>query len=86
MFCVFFFSLLIMAALVGSIGEIAMRVRIARRASDGMEWWRRSGDEVVATYEQLFPNSFLPRYRRWLFWIVVAFALLVLLAILWKSH
>jgi hypothetical protein len=81
-----FFSILITAALVGAVGELTMRVRLSRRAPDKMAWWRSGGDEVAAAYEQLFPDSFLPRYRRVLFWIVMALASLVLGSILWKSR
>ena len=63
-----------------------MRVRVARRAYDKWAWWRRGGDEVADAYEQHFPNSLLPRYRRWLFWTFLAIALLALLVILWKTN
>ena len=73
-----FFSILVIAALLSSCGEIVMRVRLTRRAThDRMAWWKRGGDEVAASYEQLFPDSLWPRYRRFLFWIVLAIGLAV---------
>lgn len=81
-----FFSLLVIAALVGSAGEIVMRVRLSRRACDKWAWWRRGGDEVADRYEQAFPHSLLPRYRRLLFWTFLAFAALAFLTLLWKSN
>jgi hypothetical protein len=81
-----FFWVFVLAALLGIANEIAMRVRLTRRASDKWAWWRRGGDEVAASYEQLFPNSLLPRYRRLMFWGVLAFAALLLAIMLRKSH
>ena len=63
-----------------------MRIRLTRRASrDKIAWWRRGGDEVAATYEELFPDSRLPLFRRFVFWLILGAASIVLLAILWKS-
>jgi hypothetical protein len=63
-----FFSLLMVMALLSICGEIVMRVRLTKRASlDNIAWWRRGGDEVSATYEEVFPDSrlrFLAR-RDW---------------------
>src|SRR5258707_10176484 len=60
-----FFSLLMVTALLSICGEIVMRVRLTRRASrDKIAWWRRGGDEVAATYEEVFPDSRLPFLRR----------------------
>jgi hypothetical protein len=82
-----FFSILVVAALVGVCGEIFMRVRLTRRATyNRIAWWRRGGDEVADTYEQLFPGSLLPRYRRNLFWIVLALAVPLFLIVLLKSR
>lgn len=81
-----FFSILVIAVLVEVVGEITMRIRLIRRASDKMAWWRRGGDDVATTYEQLFPNSLWPRYRRFFFWIFLAFCLLVLLSLLRKAN
>lgn len=81
------FSILLIVALLSICGEIIMRVRLTRRAShDKIAWWRRCSDEVVASYEEIFPDSRLPLLRRFAFWLVVAFAAVVLLSILWKSN
>jgi hypothetical protein len=67
-----FFSLLMVMALLSICGEIVMRVRLTKRASlDNIAWWRRGGDEVSATYEEVFPDSRLPFFRRFVFWLVV---------------
>jgi len=54
-----FFSILVVVALVSIFGEIFMRVRLTRSETSGDKpaWWRRGGDEVAATYEELFPDS-----------------------------
>ncbi len=80
------FSIVVIVALLSICGEIVMRVRLTRRAScDKIAWWRRGGDEVAATYEEVFPRSRLPLFRRFAFWLFVAFSVVVLLSILWKS-
>ncbi len=80
------FSILAIIALLSGLGEVFMRIRLTRRASrDKIAWWRRGGDEVAATYEELFPDSRLPLFRRFVFWLILGAASIVLLAILWKS-
>jgi len=80
-----FFSLLVVVALLSIFGEIVMRVRLTKRASrDKIAWWRRGGDEIVATYEEVFPDSRLPLFRRFIFWLVVACAGALLFSMLWK--
>jgi len=80
------FSIVVIVALLSICGELIMRIRLTRRAShDKIAWWRRGGDEVAATYEELFPDSRLPLFRRFAFWLFVVFACLVILSILWKS-
>jgi hypothetical protein len=82
-----FFSILVVVALLSILGEIVMRVRLTRRApSDKMAWWRRGGDEVSATYGEVFPESSLLSFRRFIFWLVVACAGALVLSTLWKSH
>lgn len=82
-----FFSILVIVALLSIFGEIVMRVRLTKRASrDKIAWWRRGGDEVAATYEEVFPHSRLPLFRRFVFWLVVGCAIPVFLLILWKSN
>jgi hypothetical protein len=81
------FSIVVIVALLNVCGEIIMRIRLTRRASrDKIAWWRRGGDEVVASYEEIFPDSRLPLFRRFSLWLFVAFAAVVLLSILWKSN
>jgi hypothetical protein len=83
-----FFSILLVVALLSIFGEIVMRVRLTRSASrDKIAWWRRGGDEVVATYEEVFPDSRLPFFTRFVFWLFVSCAgVLVLSMLLLKPH
>ncbi len=82
-----FFSIVTVIALLSILGEIVMRVRLTRRASrDKTVWWRRGGDEVAATYEEIFPDSRLPLLRRFAFWLFVALCVLAVPALLSKSH
>jgi len=82
-----FFSLLVVVALLSIFGEIVMRVRLTKRASrDKIAWWRRGGDEVAASYAEAFPDSRLPFFRRFVFWLVLTCAVVVFLTILWKSN
>ena len=70
-----FFSILVVVALLSILGEFVMRVRITRRVShDKIAWWRRGGDEVAAAYEEVFPDSRLPLFRRFVFWLLVTCA------------
>jgi hypothetical protein len=83
-----FFSILVVAALVSILSEIAMRIRVTKvEARDKIAWWRRSGDVVASDYEKLFPGSGLPFLRRFGFWFIVACAVVVVLSMLIrKSH
>jgi hypothetical protein len=83
-----FFSILVFVALLSIFGEFVMRLRLTRRASrDKIAWWRRGGDAVAATYAEVFPESRLPFFRRFIFWLVVACAgVLVFLMLPWKSN
>jgi hypothetical protein len=86
MFGVFFY-IVAAVALLSIFGEIVMRVRLTRRASrDKIAWWRRGGDEVAATYEEIFPDSRLPFFRRFAFWLFVALCVLAIPMLLWKSN
>jgi hypothetical protein len=60
-----FFALLVAMALLNVCGEVTTRVRLTRKENSRgkLGWWRRGGDEVAATYEQLFPESWLPFFR-----------------------
>ena len=82
-----FFSILILVTFLSGCGEIVMRVRLTKRGSrDKIAWWRRGGDEVAATYEQLFPGSQLPLLRRFAFWLLIASSAALLVTVLWKSN
>ena len=82
-----FFSILVVMALLSSCGELVMRIRITKREPlDKIAWWRRGGDEVEAAYAELFPNSRLPLFRRFGFWLVAAGGGVLLFAILWRSR
>jgi hypothetical protein len=82
-----FFSILVVVALLSIFGEFVMRVRLTKRASrDKIAWWRRGGDEVAVTYAEVFSGSRLPFLRRFIFWLVVVCAgVLVFSMLLWKS-
>jgi hypothetical protein len=81
------FSISVAVALLSIFGEFFMRVRLTRRASrDKISWWRRGGDEVAAAYEEVFPDSRLPLFRRFVFWLLVTCAgVLVFSMVLRKS-
>lgn len=68
------FAILVLAALVSICGEIVMRVRLTRAepSQNGLAWWRRGGDQVSASYQEFYPNSRLPLFRHFTFWLVVA--------------
>lgn len=69
------FSILAVVALLSIVGEFVMRVRLTRRAArDKIAWWRRGGDEVAAAYGEVFPDSPLPFFRRFVFWLLVTCA------------
>jgi len=74
-----FVSILLIVVLLSTCGEIMMRVRLTKRepSRDKLAWWRRGGDEVAATYEQLFPHSPVPILRRFVFWLVLASAVVL---------
>jgi len=81
-----FFSVLLFLALSSICSEIWMRIRVTQlETRDKIAWWRRSGNEVAATYKELFPLSKLPHFRRFVFWFFLA-CCGGLLLILWKSR
>jgi hypothetical protein len=82
------FSILAIMAIISSCSEIVMRVRLTKRepSGDKLAWWRRGGDEVAAMYQELFPRTRLPLFRRFAFWLLVAWSLVALLSVLWKSY
>jgi hypothetical protein len=83
-----FFSILVAVAIISSFSEIVMRIRLTKGEPSGNKlfWWRRGGDEVAAMYQELFPRTRLPLFRRFAFWLVIACSSAILLSILWRSH
>jgi hypothetical protein len=68
------FSAMVILALVSGAFYFAMRIRLMRvdSARDRIEWLSfRSSDDVLDTYEALFPQSVLPRFCRFVFWMVI---------------
>jgi hypothetical protein len=64
MFAIAFLAMVILA-LVSSTFYLLMRARLMRldSAKDRIEWLSfRSSDDVLATYEALFPRSVLPLF------------------------
>jgi len=81
------FSILVVMVLLSLFGELLMRIRVSKKdPDDRMVWWRLGGDEVAAAYEVLFPNSRLPFFRRFVFWLVIAWSAAVLSAFLWQRN
>ena len=82
-----FLSILVVMSLLSIYSNIVMRIRLTRAepSRDRLGWWRRGSDEVTSMYEELFPGSYLPFFHQTVFWLVLASALLVLVASLWKS-
>jgi len=73
MFTVVFavFSTMVVLAFVSGAFYLAMRIRLMKMdsARDRIEWLNlRGGDDVLDTYEALFPRSVLPRFCRFVFW------------------
>jgi len=69
------FSALVILALVSSAFYLVMRIRLMRAdsARDRIEWLSfRSGDDVLNTYQAVFPRSVLPRFCRFVFWTLIA--------------
>ena len=77
------FTALVILALVSGSFYWVMRVRLMRAdsARDRIEWLSfRSSDDVLNTYEALFPRSMLPRFCRLASWMVIALAAVALCA------
>ena len=69
------FSEIVILALVSIVVHWTMRVRLMRLDStkDRIEWLSfHGGDDVLNTYEALFPRSVLPRFCRFVFWTAIA--------------
>jgi hypothetical protein len=78
------FSAMVILALVSGALHCAMRIRLMRVDSgrDRIEWLSfRSGDDVLDSYEALFPHSVLPRFCRFVFWTAIVVAAVGLCAI-----
>jgi hypothetical protein len=74
----------VILALVSIVLHWTMRIRLMRldSARDRIEWLSfRSGDDVLNTYEALFPRSTLPRFCPFVFWTAIALAAVGLCAI-----
>jgi hypothetical protein len=78
------FHALLILGLVSMVAHWTMRVRLMRLDStrDKIEWLSfRGGDDVLNTYEALFPRSALPRFCRFVFWTAIVLAAVGLCAI-----
>jgi hypothetical protein len=74
------FSALAVIALIANVFYFVMRIRLVRldTARDRIEWLTiRGSDDVLETYEALFPTSVLPRFCRFAFWAFIALATVV---------
>jgi hypothetical protein len=81
-----FFSFLVVLALLSICGDVIMRVRLSKRElpADRLLWWRRGSDDIEETYQELFPRSRLPLFRRYVFWLILMSALAILIFVLWR--
>jgi disulfide bond formation protein DsbB len=82
------FLILVLMALASNCVGFLMRVRLAKRAplDNWFSWWMRGSDEVGQTYQELFPESYLPSVVQYAFWLFIATAAVVLILVLsWKS-
>jgi hypothetical protein len=84
------FDAMVILGLLSMVAHWTMRVRLMRLDSsrDRIGWLSlRGGDDVLNTYESLFPRSVLPRFCRFVFWtaIVIAAGALCTIVILQAS-
>jgi hypothetical protein len=78
------FSTMVILAFVSVLAHWTMRIRLMRLDStrERVEWLSfRGGDDVLNTYEALFPRSVLPRFCRFVFWTAIVVAAVGLCAI-----
>ena len=71
------FLLIVIVALASGALLLTMRIRLMRMDSsrDRIEWLSfRTGDDVLSTYESLFPGSVLPRFCRFVFCAAIVLA------------
>jgi len=83
-----FLAVLVLLAILSIFGEIVMRVRLSRLEvpAEKLLWWRGGGDDAASTYQELFPRSQLPGFRRLVFWLLLASSVTLLLSVLLKSR
>jgi hypothetical protein len=83
-----FFSFLVVLAFLGICSDVIMRVRLSRRElpADKLLWWRRGGDDVDETYQELFPRSRLPLFGRYVFWLILISVVAILIFMLWRRN
>lgn len=78
------FSAMVILGLVSIVMHWTMRIWLLRLDSTRgrIEWLSfRGGDDVLNTYETLFPRSVLPRFCRVIFWAAIVVAAVGLCAI-----
>ena len=78
------FSAMVILALVSIVVHWTMRIRLMRLDStkDRIEWLSfHGGDDVLNTYETLFPRSVLPRFCHLVFWTAIVIAAVGLCAV-----
>ena len=82
------FSILVAIALMSIYSDLVMRFRLTMRevSRDRLVWWRRGQSQVTGAYQELFPQSRLPLFAQFAFWLVLIVAGAGLAAALWKSH
>jgi hypothetical protein len=80
------FAIMAVIALLSSCCEVAMRLRLTRRAmlASKLSWWMRGEEEVDAMYQEFFPHSRLPLLRQLAFGIFVTCALALVIFMIWK--
>jgi disulfide bond formation protein DsbB len=78
------FLILVLIALASNISDLSMRIRLTRRLplENWFSWWMRSSDDVGRAYQELFPESYLPSAVRYVFWLLLATAAVVLTLVL----
>ena len=83
-----FFSFFVFMAVLNMCAEMVMRVRLNKREPWRIKlpWWRRGGDEDATAYQALFPRAWLPLFREFAYWLMIACASIALVSALWKSH
>ena len=77
------FLILVVIALASIYSDLSMRIRLTRRLplENWSSWWMRSSDEVGRTYQELFPESYLPSVVRHVFWFFLATAAVTLILV-----